>query len=194
MHKRDFLKHSAALLGTAAAVPLRASAGTAGQPIVLTICDESSAAARLFASCLATSGARICAGARNVIALWGREARAFQTPGAWRIAGMTRYSDFELLKQCAAGERLRPLFECIHDTREPGVLTHVVRARGDATDLCETLVAAKQGWPGTLARRLRSAEFAGGWSSRRRIRIQAASAADHPGTVISFVLGRLAEL
>ncbi|HUK01007.1 MAG TPA: hypothetical protein VLW26_01880 [Steroidobacteraceae bacterium] len=194
MHKRDFLKHSAALLGTAAAVPLRTSELAVRKPIVLAICDDRYAPARQFGSRLATSGTRVSASAQNVIASWAREAHAFQTPGAWRIAGMTRHSDFELLKQCAASVRLRSVFECIHDAREPGVLTHVVRARGDDTDIGERLKAARQDWPATLAETLRSAEFAGRWSSRRRIRIQAASASERPGTLISFVFGQRAEV
>ena len=204
MDKRRFIT---AVLSTAAAAaaarsaPVRAAGAHAAnrgdfatEPrrpgIAAVIYDERYSDAREFASALESAGATAFASAQDPVPLWYRQLAPRSAREDARFAGLTPHSDLSLLAQCAAAHDLALLYEGVHDCRWASTVSHSLRARGGLTDVAATAVfGAGPRWPGALAAALHAAVLAGVWARPLEARHSAPRAIDHPGTLVSWVIG-----
>jgi len=141
-----------------------------------------------FARTLAARGATPLATGQDIVPLWYGRLKARGRPQ--RLAGLTPHSDLVLLAECARELDLALLYQGMHDCRGAGAVTHCLRARGGFADAAAAAVfGAAQRWPVALAAALEAAALRGVWAPALKARASAPRAADHPGTLSSFVIG-----
>jgi hypothetical protein len=103
-----------------------------------------------------------------------------------RLMGLTPASDLALLRGCAAQPGLRVVHKALHDARPArGRLAHRIEGT-QASDVAATLARAGSNWPALLARQL--AMLPGHGAIARAELTTASIAADHPGTLSSWML------
>lgn len=175
----------AALTATAQAL----ASATASRGIHTVLYDARYSDAREFAHALVRRGAAAFATHQDVVPLWYERVKGRTAP-PFRLGGLTPHSDLVLLEQCAAASGLALLYQGMHDARGATTVTHSLRARGGFTDAASAAVfSAGPRWPAALAAALNAALLEGVWAPSLRAAGGAPRAADHPGTLTSWVLG-----
>lgn len=150
--------------------------------------DERYSDARRFAEALKSPGVMRLASTGEAIALWTRECRPRLPQRAWRLAGLTTYSDFVLLRACARESGGGLLYESLHDCRRGGRIVHAVRAGGSIPAIARALRDGD--WAARLARVLAYAPLSTKAEEARIVRVAGCRPADdHPGTLASWVIG-----
>jgi hypothetical protein len=149
---------------------------------------------RDFAIELGRHGADVLSTGGDCGALWYRDMRPLLARGRIRFAGMTPDCDLFILGVLAAERGMRVLYRAEHDCRGCQTLTHRVQARADARDLAGALEPSSAQWPALLARAI-GAGVAGyaalGYKPLPSVIIRTAAVrrADHPGLLVSWVIG-----
>jgi hypothetical protein len=193
LNKREFITGAIAVTGSALAsnAGLRDALGCEGASVTAVLYDARYGDARAFAAALTGRGATAHRTGQDVVASWYRDVRDLAARPHARIAGLTPHSDLALLQDCAAELRLKLLYEGLHDRRRTAGLVHTVRARGAlANAAVRGLCSAQTEWTGALAAVLGRAASRGDWSAWQNVvQPDVWPAADHPGTLASWMIG-----
>lgn len=191
MNRREVLQG----LGAAAAlIPMSGAAWVnAGvRTRAVAVFDARYPQASRFAAGFAAAGGTVIA-AEDVLQQWHRTLRshALSAGPGMRIAGMTTYSDYLVLRDCAREEGWRLLFEGIHDARRFPEVTHTLRGR--TTDRCaaDACVRSDDDWSRQLALGLCAADFSSASLIALPVGTKTASHAggDAPVSLTSWALG-----
>ena len=149
---------------------------------------------RDFAVELGRQGAEVLATGGDCGALWYRDLQPLLARGRIRFAGMTPDCDLFILGTLAAAGGMRVLYRAEHDCRGCQTLTHKVQVRAAARDLAAVLEHSSAQWPAGLARTL--GVGVAGYDAlghrppaSRVIRTATVRRADHPGLLVSWVIG-----
>ena len=140
---------------------------------------------RRFAQTFGELGSRTFSTASDIVQQWHANAAALSRT---RLTGLTTHSDYLVLAHCADEARLRVHFEAMHDCRVSTTLTHTINQ--DGIDAAHALRASGTEWPATLVHALAHSpalELAAPRTSLR-LRTSTAPAADHPGTLVSWLI------
>src|SRR5690606_3309371 len=139
--------------------------------------------ARAFSQAFAKLGASTFAvGPVDAVALW-RSQLSVLRPRA--IAGLTTHSDLEVVRGCASEIGLRLQCEIFHDSRGRTTVQHRI-TRGGSAALIRELAASGSAWPSAIAGAMTAGTSE--WASMPAPVLSAPKAADHPGTLVSWLL------
>jgi hypothetical protein len=148
--------------------------------------DVRYADARRFAEGLGGRSAMLLATVGDPVTLWRAECRLRLRSPAWRLAGMTTYSDFLLLRGCARECGASVIYQAVHDFRREPVL-HVISAGESSASLASAL--RHDDWTAWLAQALLRAPLRASPIDERSIRaVGGRPASDHPGTLVSWMI------
>ncbi len=144
--------------------------------------------ARRFAEALGGErGARLTT-VGDPITLWSRDCRPRLPRRGWRLAGLTTYSDFTLLRACAHECGGGTLYEGLHDFRRAHGIAHTVRAGRSGETLARALL--EDDWTVSLAQALARVRLQALRGDERAIHLEGGRpASDHPGTLVSWIIG-----
>ena len=180
MDRRTFTKLSVA---TAAAASLPVAAATVPEP-QLVFFDGRYGDCRRFAAAFG-----MCERfdtAHDVAHLWYSQLRDRARRETLRIAGLTTHSDLFILERCAAEAKLELRFETFHDCRGTSTITHSL-GKGCGRSAAHALRLAGTEWPTALAQVI-AANLDHDSFAPLRLTTTAARAADHPGTLVSWLI------
>lgn len=185
MNRREFVEATVAAGAAVGLISVPAQAADGLQmsrlPVVF---DPRYSDARVFSQAFRNLGASVfAAGSVDVVGLWRTQLRAAH-PRA--IAGLTTHSDLEIVQACAAEIGLKLKCEIFHDCRGRSTVQHRI-VRGGSGRLIRELGDAGAAWPAAVARAM-SAPVASDLSQIRVPELHAPKAADHPGTLVSWLL------
>lgn len=184
MNRREFVEGTivaGAALGLSS-LPSQAATGTktAGLHVVF---DPRYSDAQIFSQTFQALGAAVfAAGPIDVVGLWRTQLHAAR-PRA--IAGLTTHSDLEIVQACAAEIGLKLKCEIFHDSRGRSTVQHRI-ARGGSEHLVRELGESGAAWPAAVARVISATVPDRSLTSFPRL--SAPKAADHPGTLVSWLL------
>jgi hypothetical protein len=196
--RRDVVKATGALATVAAFMaPLskafgKAPAAPAAPALIKAVLvDPRYADSRAFADTLAAQGARVFSVEDDLGHLWRGELGALYAAGGVRVAGLTQHSDLFLSLSLAreTGAKAACGFEGWHDCRGSATLRHSVEGGAGARGLAAELDAVGEDWATALAARVSGAAAAGRPTVVEASTAGGARSADHPGTLISWVIG-----
>jgi|GEM_PF-2338159 len=181
-----FMAPIAKAFGKTAAPPLAPAA-----PIDAVLVDPRYADSRAFADELAARGAKVFSTERDLGELWRGELGALYAKGGVRVAGLTPHSDLFLSVALAneTGTKAVCGFEGWHDCRGSETVRHTVEGGVGAKGLGADLDTAGSGWAKALAARVADAAAAGKPYVQDASTAGTRRGADHPGTLISWVIG-----
>ena len=106
----------ASMAGASCVAP--AWAGAAAPSIGAVLYDRRYAASRRFAQAFADRGAAVFAVQDDVIRLWRGPLKALSGSSALRVAGLTTWSDLNLVRDCARERGFRLGGQGMHDPRD----------------------------------------------------------------------------
>jgi hypothetical protein len=184
MNRREFVQ-SAMIAGAAFGMGPLSSVAAPGVSAagVSVIFDPRYSDARAFSQTFHELGASTFAvGPVDVVALWRSQLLALR-PRA--IVGLTTHSDLELVRGCANEIGLKLQCEIFHDSRGRSTVEHRI-TRGGSAALIRGLAASGTAWPAALASVM--SEGSSEWASKPAPLLSAPKAADHPGTLVSWLL------
>jgi hypothetical protein len=150
--------------------------------------DNRFAASQEFAAVLSRGGASIVEARGELVREWHAGLRAMLGNQRARIAGITSWSDFTIMRACAAELGMRVRYEGTHDSRHAGQLHHELRHAGDVSDWLFALRTQAQRWPQTLAVALSRSELTK--IPDRTTKMVAPADTTHAGTLFSWVIAR----
>jgi hypothetical protein len=183
LDRRTFVKLGLAAATTTAASIVSAEARAAES--LLVFFDGRYSDSRRFAESFASSGVERFDTASDVAQLWYSRLRSQAQTRPLRMTGLTAHSDLFVLERCAADARMKLRFEAFHDCRGAETVTHWLN-QGDERSAF-ALVTAGNDWPAVLAHSV--LEDAGlQRQSPLRLTTTIARAADHPGTLVSWLI------
>lgn len=160
-------------------------------PLSAVILDDRYASARRFADALAGGGTACLAAQGEAVSAWHRQCRPRLPAHAWRLAGMTTYCDFMLLRACARGSGGRLIHVAQHDMVPRGAIVHQVSAGEPAEMLAKAL--RHDDWAYRLAQTLARAPMHAMHTEELTVRIAVPNPAqDRSGTLLSWVIARTA--
>jgi hypothetical protein len=184
MNRREFVQStvvaSAALGMGSLSSQAAASVSASGVSVVF---DPRYSDARAFSQTFERLGASSFAvGPVDVVALWRSHLRVMR-PRA--IAGLTTHSDLEVVRECASEIGLKLQCEIFHDSRGRETVQHRITRGGSAT-LIRQLARSGAAWPAALASVM--TDGSSEWATISAPVLSAPKAADHPGTLVSWLL------
>lgn len=178
MNRRTFVKTG---IAAAAATGIPAAYAATLLPTVVFF-DPRYSDSRRFAEPLVALGAAAISTEADLVLQWSTR---FASTQPLRLAGLTTHSDRLIIEHCAHDARLRMRAEIFHDCRGATTVTHVLHQCGE--DLTLALGTSGTDWPVAVAHSLAYPQE----SARRspvRLATRAARAADHPGTLVSWLI------
>jgi hypothetical protein len=198
MDKREFIHSALGLIATAAIAPAcdapalapRVDSGKASPRISAVVYDERYGDSRQFATALGQRGAAQFASNQEPVDLWYAVLRAHALQPGARIAGLSCYSDLELLRSCARESQLRLVYRGMHDCRTTGRLTHTVWADRGLDELVRHLGRCARAWSVALAAGLNQIETRTPLY-KRVLATNVIATADYPGTLASWLMARV---
>jgi hypothetical protein len=158
-------------------------------PLFAVIVDDRYAVARRFAEALTGGGTACLTTLGEAVTVWRNQCRPRLPAHAWRLAGITTYCDFMVLRTCARslGGRLVHVGE--HEFQESGTIVHAVSAGQSAETLTNAL--RHDDWAYHTAQALAHARLDGIYGDELAVRIAVSNpATDRPGTLVSWVIAR----
>ena len=160
-------------------------------PIDAVLVDLRYPDSRVFADELAARGAKVFSTDGDLGHLWRGELGALYARGGVRVAGLTPHSDLFLSVALAneTGTKAVCSFEGWHDCRGSETLRHTLEGGATTRGLGAELDGAGPGWAKALAHRVADAAAAGRPYVKDSSVTGTARTADHPGTLISWVIG-----
>jgi hypothetical protein len=185
MNRREFVEATVAAGAALGLVPVQAHAAGPRASGLRVVFDPRYSDAQAFSRAFRDLGiTALAAGPIDVVGLWRTQLRAAR-PTA--IAGLTTHSDLEIVQACAAEIGLKLKCEIFHDSRGRSTVHHRI-VQGASAPLIRELAESGAGWPAAVARALAFAE-APDFSLAQIPELRAPKAADHPGTLVSWLLG-----
>jgi hypothetical protein len=196
VNRREFIKGAGALAVPAVIIGSRLGIGTAvpaseAAPITAVVFDERYSDCRRFADALARQGAIPFATLGDSAVVWRRSLRSHLASRGGRLAGLTTYSDLVVLQSCRLELQLRVLYQGHHDCRAAWTLTHRISGCRDGRVIALALARSGADWARSLASALghgTTESCSGGSTATWRN----GEFGDHPGFLVSWVLGRRA--
>jgi hypothetical protein len=167
------------------------TAEPAAAPIKAVLVDPRYADSRAFAAALEVQGAKVFSVEDDLGHLWRGELGALFAAGGARVAGLTPHSDLFLSQSLAreTGAKAACGFEGWHDCRGSDTLRHTLEGGAATRGLAAALDAAGPAWATSLAERVAGAAAVGKPTVADASSGNAPRPADHPGTLISWVIG-----
>jgi len=181
MDRRTFVKIG---LATAAAQTIPSAYAIPATPTVVFFDPRYSDSQRFAATFCALGGEQVST-ERNLVQLWYAGLQARAKGKQLRLAGLTTHSDFLVVERCALDERLRVRHTIVHDCRGATTVTHFLNRSSEA--MARALGTADTQWPAAVARSLADDSEVSAIAPRR-ISMNTARAADHPGTLVSWLI------
>jgi hypothetical protein len=184
MNRREFVEATVAAGAALGLVPVQAHAAGPRASGLRVVFDPRYSDAQAFSRAFRDLGiTALAAGPIDVVGLWRTQLRAAR-PTA--IAGLTTHSDLEIVQACAAEIGLKLKCEIFHDSRGRSTVHHRI-ARGGSAYLVREIGASGAMWPAAVARTMPST-IAAQSTSILAPDLSAPKAADHPGTLVSWLL------
>lgn len=167
------------------------TARPAPPPIKAVLVDPRYADSRAFAEALQAQGAKVFSVEDDLGHLWRGELGSIYGAGGARVAGLTPHSDLFLSLSLAkeTGAKAACGFEGWHDCRGSDTLRHTLEGGEGARGLAAELDAVGEAWASALAQRVSAAAAIGKATVADASTGGAPRPADHPGTLISWVIG-----
>ncbi len=175
--------------GAAGALPLvgATGAGAAEPCIAAVVFDRRYPASRRFAEVMTRRGAVAFAAQDDVIRLWRGPLSELAARPGFRMAGLTTWSDFSLLKASAREGGRTLLGEGMHDGSSRNRLVHTLRYPGASADVEAACTAEPALWATALAQALAARASATGHFRKRVVSAPMASA-EYPGALASWLI------
>lgn len=184
MNRRETLLSGAAVAALAMLPPWAKARGGRRPALTAVVHDRRYADSRAFAEALEAPGIESLSVQSGAVDLW--RAHLGRVGGRPKLAGMTTWADFATLRLCAAELRMSVLHQCLHDCRGSSTLTHRIHS-AEPGRVARALSEGGARWPRALATSLISAS--GGDAGEEVVAGLHRRAADHPGTLVSWLIG-----
>jgi hypothetical protein len=196
MNRRDFVRTAGAFAVPALLAPasLTKVAGFKSElsPIAAVVFDQRYSDARKFSDALMHQGAAGFATDGDAVSVWYSTLRDYLAQKGGRAAGLTTFSDFAIMRVCAAELKLNFLYQGFHDGRM-GDMRHVIfTLRGDS--MTAQILHSGTDWPRVLADMLTRGADKGMPEAPVSIASSKGKTADHPGFLVSWVIGPAANM
>jgi hypothetical protein len=184
MNRREFVEATVAAGAAVGLISVPSQASELEVSGLYAVFDPRYSDARVFSETFRSLGGSVfAAGPSDVVGLWRTQLRSAR-PRA--IAGLTTHSDLEIVQACAAEIGLKLKCEIFHDSRGRSTVHHRI-ARGGSAYLVREIGASGAMWPAAVARTMPST-IAAQSTSILAPDLSAPKAADHPGTLVSWLL------
>lgn len=200
MNRRGFIKSMVAMAPAAVLLSragTKAFAGSAdASRISAVVYDERYSDCRIFAEALASRGAKAFRASADCAGLWYGDLSKHLAERGGRVAGLTTYADFGVSEASGRAAGLKLVYVGSHDGRANGELLHRTGTVAGGGSFGAGLAGHDANWPAALAAGLDSAA-----QGNRAVKFEALldvepvaspRSADHPGYLISWVLGPFA--